>query len=320
MGSSPRIFRAVPQGQVTRARTPIAVVATMRWSTGEVMAIPAEALAWTREAVEVSWTPPGGPTRTDWIPAGDVRRAGGHRCGRRPRDRHRPASYRAAPPGTGHGGKTAAIAVTSGTARCIYRGGRRTPRRVMRRLTPRGPVLCALATVLVVTVVTAGCSDPEPDATSSPSVTAGEPEHIVGRAHPVRRRHDTGHLRLGGLLRRHGGRSARRAEHHRPEPRLASTTAQTLFEAAVACDSQQLIALATRDQTNLSFGLVTPAEAFVLPETAGRALRGAGARARHDVRSRTRPADDRCRSGPRWRPWPARTTTRPGRRSSTPAC
>lgn len=77
MGSSPRIFRAVPNGQVTRARTPIAVVATMRWSTGEVMAMPAEALAWTREAVEVSWTPPGGPTRTDWIPAADVRRAGG---------------------------------------------------------------------------------------------------------------------------------------------------------------------------------------------------------------------------------------------------
>jgi len=77
MGSSPRIFRALPQGTVTRARSPIAVVATMRWSTGEVLAVPAEALAWTREAVEVSWTPPGGPTRTDWIPAADVRRAGG---------------------------------------------------------------------------------------------------------------------------------------------------------------------------------------------------------------------------------------------------
>lgn len=79
MASSPRIFRAVPEGPATRAPTPIAVVATVRWSTGEVTAVPAEAVAWTREAVEISWTPPGGPTRTDWIPAGDVRRAGGPR-------------------------------------------------------------------------------------------------------------------------------------------------------------------------------------------------------------------------------------------------
>ncbi len=77
MTSSPRIFRSVPNGPATRADSPIPVVATVRWSTGEVMAVPAEAVAWTREAVEISWTPPGGPTRTDWIPAGDVRRAGG---------------------------------------------------------------------------------------------------------------------------------------------------------------------------------------------------------------------------------------------------
>jgi len=77
MTSVPRIIRAVPQGRVTRATSPICVVATVRWSTGEVTAMPAEALAWTRHEVEVSWTPPGGPTRSDWIPAVDVRRAGG---------------------------------------------------------------------------------------------------------------------------------------------------------------------------------------------------------------------------------------------------
>jgi hypothetical protein len=87
MASSPRIFRAVPEGPVTRAQSPIAVVATVRWSTGEVMAVAADAVAWTQEAVQISWTPPGGRTRTDWIPAGDVRRAGGP-----PLRPHRPAS------------------------------------------------------------------------------------------------------------------------------------------------------------------------------------------------------------------------------------
>jgi hypothetical protein len=77
MSSVPRIIRAVPQGPVTRAPSPISVVATLRWSTGEATAVPAEAVAWTRQAVEVCWTPPGGPTRSDWIPASDVRRVGG---------------------------------------------------------------------------------------------------------------------------------------------------------------------------------------------------------------------------------------------------
>jgi hypothetical protein len=62
---------------VTQARSPIAVVATMRWATGEVTAVPALALAWTRLAVQVSWAPDaGGPARTDWIPAADVHRVG----------------------------------------------------------------------------------------------------------------------------------------------------------------------------------------------------------------------------------------------------
>lgn len=77
MASSPRIFRAPPQGPVTRTERPIDVVATVRWSTGEVTAVPATAIAWTRREVQIAWTPPGGTTRTDWISAGDVRRAGG---------------------------------------------------------------------------------------------------------------------------------------------------------------------------------------------------------------------------------------------------
>ncbi len=135
----------------------------------------------------------------------------------------------------------------------------------MRRLTPRGPVLCALATVLAATVVTAGCSDPEPDATSSPSVTAGEPS--TSSAGPTPSADVTTPATSGSAA-----CSAATVADPPTAPNTvglttaASTTAQTLFEAAVACDSQQLIALATRDQTNLSFGLVTPAEAFVLPE------------------------------------------------------
>lgn len=47
---------------------------------------------------------------------------------------------------------------------------------------------------------------------------------------------------------------------------LVAATAQVLFDAALACDSRQLIDLATLDQTHLSFGAVTPTQAFGLPE------------------------------------------------------
>lgn len=84
MSSSPRIYRAVPQGPITKAEPPIAVIATMQWQTGDERVLPAVALAWTRDAVQVSWTPPVGGTRTDWIPAHTVRRAEGTDL--RPRD------------------------------------------------------------------------------------------------------------------------------------------------------------------------------------------------------------------------------------------
>lgn len=74
MSSAPRIVRAVPRGEVTRADAPIAVLVTLHWSTGQVTPVVAAAVAWTREAVEISWTPPGGELRTDWVPARDVRR------------------------------------------------------------------------------------------------------------------------------------------------------------------------------------------------------------------------------------------------------
>ncbi len=74
MSSAPRIFRAIPDGPVTPASSPIAVIVAMHWSTGEVTDIRAEALAWTREAVQVRWTPSGGTERTDWVTAADVRR------------------------------------------------------------------------------------------------------------------------------------------------------------------------------------------------------------------------------------------------------
>ncbi len=73
----PRIARAVPQGPVTTTDQPIAVVATMHWASGSSTVEPAEAIAWTRDAVEVRWTPPrDDQPRTDWIPAVDVQRLG----------------------------------------------------------------------------------------------------------------------------------------------------------------------------------------------------------------------------------------------------
>jgi hypothetical protein len=76
MTSIPRIARAVPTGPATRAVPPIAVVVTLRWATGQVTEVEAEAVTWTRNAVEVSWVAPGDGRRTDWVEAADVRRAG----------------------------------------------------------------------------------------------------------------------------------------------------------------------------------------------------------------------------------------------------
>jgi hypothetical protein len=51
------------------------VIACIRWYDGRDTDVPAFANAWTSEAVEITWDAPGLGLRTDWIPAGDVRRS-----------------------------------------------------------------------------------------------------------------------------------------------------------------------------------------------------------------------------------------------------
>ena len=50
----------------------------------------------------------------------------------------------------------------------------------------------------------------------------------------------------------------------------AAATANALRQAALTCDTVTLVARAKKDQTELSFGELTPDEAFALPETAAR--------------------------------------------------
>jgi len=73
--SMPRIYRSTPQGPVTQAPEPIAVIVTLRWMTSEPTDVLALALAWTRTEVQVEWQFDGHP-RQDWIDAADVRRRG----------------------------------------------------------------------------------------------------------------------------------------------------------------------------------------------------------------------------------------------------
>jgi hypothetical protein len=75
MSRAPRIIRAVPSGRIVRAPEPIAVVVRVRWHRGEVTDVAAMAVAWTAQAVQIDWTTPAGDRRSDWVPAGDVRRA-----------------------------------------------------------------------------------------------------------------------------------------------------------------------------------------------------------------------------------------------------
>ncbi len=74
MPQVPRIQRTIPNGPVTTAPYPVPVVGTIRWHDGAVTEVPALAVAWTRDAVEVRWTDPWGAEHTDWIEAVDVRR------------------------------------------------------------------------------------------------------------------------------------------------------------------------------------------------------------------------------------------------------
>ncbi len=76
MPSAPRIERASPDGPITMAAQPLRVTALIRWQTGHLSEVQATATAWTRTAVQITWTDPWGNTRSDWIPAADVRRTG----------------------------------------------------------------------------------------------------------------------------------------------------------------------------------------------------------------------------------------------------
>jgi hypothetical protein len=50
------------------------VLAALHWLDGLDEDVPAVAVAWTREAVEVVWEQPPVGLMRDWIPATDVRR------------------------------------------------------------------------------------------------------------------------------------------------------------------------------------------------------------------------------------------------------
>jgi hypothetical protein len=77
MPAVPRIDRAVPHGPKNHPEQGIPVIATLHWHHGVDQEVLATAIAWTRNAVEVSWEmEPGEGLRSDWIPAHDVRRLG----------------------------------------------------------------------------------------------------------------------------------------------------------------------------------------------------------------------------------------------------
>lgn len=89
MSAIPRIARAIPHGTITRPAAGIPVIARLHWANGQDTDVAALAIAWTREAVEVRWQNRD-ESRSDWIPAGDVRRT----VEEPPRDASRPPSSR----------------------------------------------------------------------------------------------------------------------------------------------------------------------------------------------------------------------------------
>lgn len=58
----------------TCAATPIPVIATLHWEHGVVTQVRALAIAWTSATVQIQWRVDW-MTRTEWIPASDVKRA-----------------------------------------------------------------------------------------------------------------------------------------------------------------------------------------------------------------------------------------------------
>jgi hypothetical protein len=53
---TPRLARAIPSNPVTRPDTGIPVIATLHWNDGQTTEAAALATAWTRDAVEITWT------------------------------------------------------------------------------------------------------------------------------------------------------------------------------------------------------------------------------------------------------------------------
>ncbi len=77
MPDQPRIDRAAAEGRIIRPGQPLPVIATIRWHHGVVQEVPAIAVAWTTQAVEIQWEMERGQgLRTDWVPACDIRRGG----------------------------------------------------------------------------------------------------------------------------------------------------------------------------------------------------------------------------------------------------
>jgi hypothetical protein len=77
MPGVPRIIRESPKGPKTRPEVGIPAFARIRWHHGEEPVVPVTVVAWTQNAAEIMWRPPGeSEVRTDWIPAADVGRNG----------------------------------------------------------------------------------------------------------------------------------------------------------------------------------------------------------------------------------------------------
>ena len=74
MSNVPRIVRAAPRGPVSTPEEGIPVNVLIHWYSGETARIPATAVAWTHDAVEIQWQGPDLVMRRDWVPAQDVLR------------------------------------------------------------------------------------------------------------------------------------------------------------------------------------------------------------------------------------------------------
>ena len=74
MPQVPRIRRAEPSGNATRPPQPLPVVVTMIWHDGSRNEVPAAAVAWTHNEVEVEVTTPWDDVRRDCVRADQVRR------------------------------------------------------------------------------------------------------------------------------------------------------------------------------------------------------------------------------------------------------